>query len=105
MSSQLTMPKECVTHSESATVHHVKSWMRLFGPTAAGKKTHELRYNDRNYKVGDILDLQEYDQEIKKYTGRSTKVEITYMTSAENPCAMSSVGLNEGFVILSVKKV
>jgi hypothetical protein len=105
MTSQLTMQKECVTRSESATVHQVKSWMRLFGPTAAGKKTHELRYNDRNYQVGDVLDLQEYDQKIKSYTGRSLKVEITYMTSAENPCAMSAVGLNEGFVILSVKKI
>ncbi len=91
------------TIKQDATVHKVKSWIRLFGPTVEGKKKHEMRYNDRNYHVGDILDLQEYDEKTQKYTGRSAKAEITYMTSAENPCAMSDVGLKEGFVILSVK--
>ena len=86
------------------TTHSVKSWIKLFIPMLEGKKTHDLRVNDRNYQVGDILDLQEYDEKKQEYTGRSQKVEITYITSAENPCALSDVGLAENYVILSIKK-
>ena len=87
------------------TVHKVKSWIKLFNPMLQGNKTHDLRLNDRNYQVGDILELQEYDEIKKEYTGRIQKVQITYLTSAENPCAMSDIGLTKDYVILSITKL
>ncbi|APF61171.1 hypothetical protein ASZ84_02187 [Vibrio cholerae] len=36
-----------------------------------------MRCNDRNYQVGDILNLNEWDGE--NYTGRSMTVEVTCM--------------------------
>ncbi len=85
--------------------HTVKSWIEFFEPISRGEKVHELRFDDRNYQVGDVLSLQEYDPHASKYTGRTLKVQITYLTSAERPCAMSNAGLNKGFVILSIRKV
>lgn len=88
------------------TTHKVKSWVGLFEPIYNGQKTHDLRdMVDRNYKVGDILLLQEYDQFAGKYTGREAKVKITYITSNVTPCALSSNALAKDHCILSISLV
>lgn len=87
------------------TQHVVKSWVTLFDPIFSGRKTHDLRVMDRDYKVGDTLVLQEYDWATSTYTGRETKAEITYITSADTPCAFSTGALNSKFAILSIRKL
>lgn len=37
--------------------HTVKSWVHFFDAIESGNKKHDLRKNDRNYKVGDTLIL------------------------------------------------
>jgi hypothetical protein len=84
--------------------HNVKSWPALFEATLSGAKTHDMRRaHDRDYRVGDILLLQEFDPATQKYTGRELRAEITYITSAEVPCALSEGGLLPSYVILSIK--
>ena len=61
------------------------------------------RSDDRDFLVGDILVLQEYEPENNQYSGREFRLVITYITSAENPCALSGSGLTKGYCILSVK--
>ena len=85
--------------------HLVKSWTFLFEPIYSGAKTHDLRILDREYAVGDVLVLQEYDYGAKKYTGRETEAEITFITSAANACAFSPVALHPKFGILSIRKL
>lgn len=86
--------------------HKVKSWPHLYEPTLSGAKTHELRrVTDRDYRVGDTLRLQEFDPATQRYSGRELTVRITYITSAEYPCALSESALHPGFCILSVAKV
>jgi hypothetical protein len=97
--SALARPREGVTH-------HVKSWPALFEATRRGEKKHELRRTtDRDYRVGDILTLQEYDPETTKYTGRELSVRITYVTSARTPCALSDASLDPDYCILSVAPI
>ncbi len=43
----------------------------------SGLKTFEIRKDDRNYQVGDTVCLNEWDG--GDYTGRYTKVTITYV--------------------------
>lgn len=94
------------SQQRTSVVHRVKSWPHLFEATLSGAKTHEMRkVDDRDYSVGDILRLCEYDPESKSYTGRELSVEITYITSAEFPCALSGAGLDKDYCILSIKKV
>jgi hypothetical protein len=81
----------------------VKSWPAFFAAIEAGERTHELRRNDRNYAVGDILVLSEFDVERDAYTGRSLRALITSMTSDEVPCAESGAGLSPGYCILSIR--
>jgi len=87
-------------------LHQVKSWPHLFEATLSGAKTHDMRRAvDRDYRVDDILCLQEFEPKTGHYTGRELNVRITYITSAEFPCALSGDGLHEDYCILSIKKV
>ena len=86
--------------------HLLKSWVGLFQPIMDGKKTHDFRVLDRDFQVGDICLLQEYEPVAKTYTGRSVLVQITYITSAKHGhCAFSPFALHEGMGILSIKKL
>lgn len=41
-------------------VHRLKAWPEFYTALAAGTKTFEFRPNDRDFKVGDLLLLQEW---------------------------------------------
>lgn len=43
------------------------------------KKTHELRYNDRDFQENDYIYLQEYDQFKEMLTGRASYLIITHV--------------------------
>ncbi|MEZ0355393.1 DUF3850 domain-containing protein [Mycobacterium sp. SA01] len=85
--------------------HELKSWPQFFRAIVAGARSHELRRNDRNYRIGDQLLLREYDPEKKIYSGSSCKVVVTSMTSQDVPCAVSGEGLNPEFCVLSIRVV
>ena len=85
-------------------MHELKSWPEFFEAILNGRRTHELRRNDRGFKVGDLVLLREYNRYTDTFTGRTCKVEVTSITSTEEPCAVSNEALNKNFCILSVKK-
>ena len=82
--------------------HEVKSWSHFYDAIVAGAKRHDLRKNDRDYKVGDVLKLCRYDNINGKYTGEDCFVEISYITSNQFPCAFSSAVLPHDYCILSL---
>lgn len=85
--------------------HIVKSWTHLFKPIKDGRKLYDLRKNDRDYKVGDWVQLCEYDMEVGQYTGDIINVEITYITNHVTPCAVSCAVLPNDYCILGYKKL
>lgn len=86
--------------------HEVKSWPNLFAATLRGEKTHEMRKTlDRDYRIADYLNLNEYDPTTSTYSGRTLLLRITYVTSTQIPCALSGEGLGSNYCILSVKIV
>ncbi|MGD8172164.1 DUF3850 domain-containing protein [Vibrio sp. TRT 21S02] len=62
-------------------VHDLKITPDYFEQQYHGVKRFELRHNDRDYQVGDILNLSEWDGQ--SFTGRSITVEVTCMLTAE----------------------
>lgn len=60
-------------------VHELKIWPEFFQPVLDRMKYAELRVNDRNYCVGDILFLQEFIPTDGKFSGRQTVVEISHV--------------------------
>lgn len=79
-------------------VHSIRLAKTYFNDVASGKKSFELRKNDREYKVGDMLEMLEFAD--GKNTGRIIQAEVVYMLEGYT-------GLEEGYCILgiSVKKV
>ena len=58
--------------------HKLKTWPVFFSDVESGAKTFEIRQNDRDFQVGDILVLQEYKPTTKQYTGQEIFVVVTY---------------------------
>jgi ASC-1-like (ASCH) protein len=76
--------------------HCLKTIQPYFGEVENGTKTFEVRKNDRNFKVGDILFLQEFDG--KALTGKEETRVVTYVLK-DYPA------LRSGFVVLGIKEV
>lgn len=86
--------------------HEVKSWPFLFQPIIEGIKTHDIRdKRDRDYNVGEVMLLREFDPAKGEYTGREARVLITYITDNVTPCAMSSAVLDRNFAVLSITPI
>lgn len=83
----------------------MKSWPWFFDAFLDGRKLHDLRKKDRDYAVGDTVILEEYDPRTGSYSGRRLAAEISYMTSNDTPCALSSNALDRDHVILSLRNV
>lgn len=61
----------------TGTTHHLKTVQPYYAACEIGEKTFELRKDDRNYAVGDILHLYEWDK--NRETGRSHYKQVTYI--------------------------
>ncbi|MEZ3486940.1 MAG: DUF3850 domain-containing protein [Lachnospiraceae bacterium] len=75
--------------------HKMRLTVRYFDAVCNGSKSFELRKNDREYKVGDILEMEEYGGG-GVGTGRAVKAVITYILEGYT-------GLEDGYCILSIK--
>lgn len=75
--------------------HALKTVSPFFADVVDGKKTFEVRKNDRNFKVGDKLLLQEWTGE--EYTGKEWEGEVTYLLTDGAYC-------KKGFVVMGIKE-
>lgn len=75
-------------------IHELKTLPKYFDSVMVRKKNFEVRKNDRNFRVGDILALNEWTSD-KGYTGRSIVVAVEYILS-------DSEYVKEGYVIMGI---
>lgn len=81
--------------------HELKITPRFFGAVVDGRKTFELREDDRSFRVGQIVELREHDGEA--YTGQRVFVRITYLLRLED--APVFIGSAENKVIFAFVRV
>tara|TARA_R110000822_G_scaffold95314_5_gene218057 strand:+ start:5563 stop:5916 length:354 start_codon:yes stop_codon:yes gene_type:complete len=88
------------------TTHILKTDSKVFQATYNGTKNFEIRMNDRDFKVGDILVLRETEftgaemclnDKPLIYTGRELTKKITYILDG------SDYGQSDEWVIMSVQ--
>lgn len=75
--------------------HELKIRPEYFKAVVLGDKMFEIRKNDRDFRVGDIIVLHEWDEE-RGYTGKHTLVDITYVLT-------DTEFVKEGFAVLGIK--
>lgn len=80
--------------------HYLKTWPKYFDAVARGEKTFELRADDRDYKVGDILVLQRFDPKTSEYTGAEIDKRITYILRGTQ-----FAGVAPGYCVLALGEV
>lgn len=68
-------------------MHHIlKTWHGPFGRVIAGQKTCEVRRcDDRDFKVGDLLNLVEIDTHSHEETGREIQARVLCVTKDAGP--------------------
>lgn len=84
--------------------HELKTDPAVFAAVAAGTKTHEIRFNDRDFQIGDVLHLRETlatGEAMRagvplEYTGRHALREVSHV--------QTGYGLVDGWCILSFKQ-
>ncbi len=75
-------------------IHELKIIPKYFEDVKSGKKNFEIRKDDRDYKVGDLITLKEYEN--GQYTGREIKnLPIIYILRGA-----TKYGLMDGYCIL-----
>ena len=77
--------------------HNLKVWPEHFKLVKAEVKSFELRLDDRGYRVGDILNLREFDPVSEEFTGQALKRTVTCIIGG-------GPWLTEGYVCLGLKK-
>ncbi len=79
-----------------AKTHKLKTWPPFFAAVERGEKRFEIRNNDRDFKVGDSVVLQEFDQLDEEYTGAEISGVISYVTDFKQ---------QEGYVVFGLEDV
>lgn len=82
------------TSKTPTVIHKLKISPKWFCAVECGFKTSEIRKNDRGFRVGDILLLQEWDD---GYTGKECLLRITHIVHD-----YEFLGLSNGYVSLSI---
>lgn len=77
-------------------IHELKILPRFYNDIINKEKNFEIRRNDRDFKVGDILILREFVS--GEYTGRECRKQIQYILKGDG-----TYGLNPLYCILSIK--
>lgn len=75
-------------------IHKLKIKPEYFNDVISGKKKFEVRYNDRDFKVGDLIVLEEFKN--NRYTNRFLNCEITYILNDQEY-------LKENYVVLGFR--
>lgn len=85
--------------------HDLKIWPIYFEAVKSGTKTFEFRANDRDFKLGDKLRLNEYDPEKRLHTGHSILALVTYLFTSDDEYFLNGerTGIAEGFCIMGIR--
>lgn len=77
-------------------IHELKTWPQFFEAVATGKKTFEVRKADRQFAVGEVIRVREWDPASGEYTGRICHKAISYRLDG------GQFGVETGYCVLGL---
>jgi len=77
--------------------HKLKTWPGFLDDVGLGRKTFEVRKNDRAYHLDDWLELQEYNPQTQTYGDRWLLCQVCYILTG------GQFGILPGYVVLGIK--
>lgn len=80
-------------------LHHLKVWPRFYDALADGSKRYEVRKNDRNFAVDDVLVFHLWDPDT------ATHLDSPILYAKVLGIAEDLPGLMKGFVIMDISEV
>jgi len=88
----------------AARTHNLKTYPSEFEAILSGRKTFEMRYNDRDFAEGDFLVLEEWDPTPtvympRGYTRRRLKCYVSHLVHG------GRFGLSQLWVVMGLKDV
>lgn len=89
----------CKYERNEVNEHELKITKDNFDAIVKGQKTFELRRNDRNYEVGDILLLRDWDDNLKEFSGLSYRVRVMYILKD-----VPELGLHPDYIIMGIRR-
>ena len=81
---------------EEARVHDLKTWPEYYAAVRDGMKPFEVRKNDRDFRVNDLLRLWEFDPKLAIHTGSYVMRRVTYVLDG------GQFGVEPGYVVLGL---
>lgn len=86
--------------------HVLKCWPEFYDAIAGGRKTFELRRDDRGFEVGDVLELRWWNPETESYyDGDSSDTNTLFARVSYVLRDAPNFGLAPGFAIMSFELV
>jgi ASC-1-like (ASCH) protein len=76
--------------------HTLKILPEYYRAVMDGRKTFEVRKNDRDFRVGDTLSLEQYDPELDRTFGVPLHLKVTYVLKG------GQFGIEEGYCVMGV---
>lgn len=81
------------------TTHELKTWPAYFIAVCNGEKTFEIRKDDRQFVIDDVLCLREWCPDLQEYTGRHELKRVSYVLRG------GQFGVQEGYVVMGLQDV
>ncbi len=87
------------------TTHELRTWPAAYAAVAEGRKTFEVRRNDRGFAVGDVLVLREWATlaGVGAYTGRALRRDVTYLIDLSPFGCPGYVGMQLGHDLADIR--
>jgi hypothetical protein len=80
--------------AKKRVIHELKILPEFYEDVMSGFKTFEVRKADRDFRIGDLIKLNEWEPYEKKYTGSSMVYTIGYILGG------GSYGIESGYCVI-----
>lgn len=76
--------------------HYVKTWPEFYQEVKSGRKGFEVRKNNRDFREGDTIVLQEWDKDTEQYSGDESTFDISYVLYGPG------FGIEKGYCVMQL---